>query len=226
VIGWLGYRPADFVPYGTDAWLALIEAAVSRSWPAAMVMPALGLAALLLLRARPRIGLALLAPAWIWVGGHFLATLYAELNWAGGRLGAVFVAQAVLLLSAAVLARPVDAGHGRPGPAQVVGFVVAAAGLAGWPLVTVLAGGPGRIELFGIHPDPTAAVTVGALMASLRGPALAALMVVPVAWCALTGVHLRVLGIGGWPAPLLVAAAGVIAVAWRARRDHRARSAR
>lgn len=223
MIGWLGYRPADFVPYGSDAWLALIEAAVSRSWPAAMVMPALGVAALLLLRRRPRVGLALLAPAWVWVGGHFLATLYAELNWAGGRLGAVFVVQAVLLLSAAVLARPVD---GRPDAAQVVGFVVAAAGLAGWPLVTALAGGPGRIELFGIHPDPTAAVTVGALMVSLRWPVLAALMPIPLAWCALSGVHLRVLDIGGWPAPLLVAAAAAIAVAWRARREHRARSGR
>jgi hypothetical protein len=71
-----------------------------------------------------------------------------------------------------------------------------------------------EIEFFGIVPDPTVAATIGALLAMRR--AHVALLVIPLVWCALTGLTLWAMAAADAP---LMPAIGVLAVAltaWKA----------
>ena len=87
------------------------------------------------------------------------------------------------------------------------------------PLAAPLLGRGWRaIELFGVAPDPTAVATLGVLLLA-RGRRRWLLMIVPVLWCATTGLTLFAMKAPDfWIAPL----AAVIAIASAARHARRA----
>jgi hypothetical protein len=217
------YRPADFVPYPAEAWFSLVERFGESVWPLHVAAMLGGLALPLLIRAgRGRIALVVLAAAWSWVGWAFLLQRYAVLNWAGGLLGGLFIAQAVIVLALAAAwprvraPRPANAAH------RFLALATVAVGLVGVPLITGLAAGSAfRAETFALHPDPTAIASVGILAFALRPAAMAVALALPAGWCALAAVHLRVLDAAWWPIPAVAAAAAIAAplVGVRYRRD-------
>lgn len=84
IADWRTYSVADFVPFTAEVYVRLIERANTAQWPLHLLGLAAGAAALVLARrGRGRLGSALLAGAWAWVGAAFLMRGYAELSWAG-----------------------------------------------------------------------------------------------------------------------------------------------
>jgi hypothetical protein len=220
VADWLGYRPADFVPYTTDVWFSLIERVGEDFWPLHVAALGIGLSMAWLLRTgRGPVALLLLAAVWAWVGWAFLIQRYSVLNWAGGLAGWMFMAQAAVLALAAAGWRWYGDRRQR---LHWTGLALVALGLLAVPIVTAVAGGSLlRAEAFGLHPDPTVIVTIGIVLCSLRPAAQAAALLIPGLWCVLSALHLQVLGVWWWPlmlASALCAVAVPIAQVWRGAR--------
>ena len=187
---WWTYSLSDFLLFSPRTYYRLFELYNAAIWPAQILALPVGVAvAALLWTGRPgpaRAALALLALCWFWVAWAYHFHRYATINWAAVYLAAVFAVQGVLLLAAAA------AGwvSVRTDAAAVswIGFGVLAFALAVQPLVGPALGRAwSQIELFGVAPDPTVLATLGALVL-ISGPLRWALLPVPVAWCAVTGV--------------------------------------
>jgi hypothetical protein len=215
---WWTYRLYDFLLFTPRTYYRLFELYNAAVWPAQIL--AVGWASTSrgcasgprtpTLSARDGGGRGgvqwwILAAAWSWVGVAFLALRYAPINFAAKYAAWAFVAQAALL-----------AGFGwrgrfEPTPrlARNVGIGLVLFAVLVEPLSAPLLGRPLRqIELFGLTPDPTAVATLGALLA-LRPRRRWLLMIVPVLWCALTGLTLLAMSAKDWwIAPL----AGVVAI--------------
>ncbi|MDX1594518.1 MAG: DUF6064 family protein [Gammaproteobacteria bacterium] len=227
---WQGYRLEHFIPFTPEVYLRLLERVNEAAWPLHPAAVALGLASLVFAwRGRARLAVLLLAPAWVSSGVLFHLQRYAELNWAAPYLGWAFLGQAALLLGLALTGH--EAGR-RAGdaPHRALAAAVALAGIAGYPLVAVVAGhGWGHAEIFALHPDPTAAVTLGVVLLAPGGARAALAALVPVLWLAVSTLTLVGLGIAwAWAPAALAAAAGVGALAGamnrgRARSTSRAR---
>ena len=203
---WSTYAVANFVPFTAEVYLRLIERVNGEWWPLHLAVIAVAIAVLIFTASqRQRLaGLLLLALLWAWCGYGFFHHFYANLNWAGGWIGWAFIFQGVLFgLSATFAATDSRIPAVRTG----LGWLLTAAG-AGWPLATVL----GRddlqqMEVIGMHPDPTAVFSLGVLLITVRGGALALALPIPLLWCLISGLTLQVLGLP--QAPLLY---GVVAV--------------
>nr|WP_322332988.1 DUF6064 family protein [Thalassobaculum sp. OXR-137]WPZ35080.1 DUF6064 family protein [Thalassobaculum sp. OXR-137] len=220
---WLTYSPQDFLLFSERVYWRLFELHNAALWPAQVPAVLAGLAVpVLLVR---RFGLsgpvlaAILALAWAVVGMTFLPR-YGEINWLAADLIPVFLAQAALL---AVLGIPTRSLEARPGrERRWVGLALCLYGLVGLPL-TALVGGRGvaGVEIFALTPDPTAIVTLGALVAAGRGWRALALAIVPALWCAASWATLATLGVvQAWA--FLPVALGLGIAAWAARTDGRA----
>ena len=143
---------------------------------------------------------------WLWTGIAFLGMRYATINFAAKYAAWAFVVEAGLLAWTAVRGG-FDAPSGVIGRIGV-GLVLFAVLIE--PLSAPLLGRPLRqVELFGLTPDPTAVATLGALLA-LRPRRRWLLMIVPVLWCALTGLTLLAMSAKDW---WIAPAVGVLAVA-------------
>lgn len=214
---WTSYRVADFVPFTAEVYLRLLERVGETFWPLHLLSVSLGLAVLVLaLRGRGRIACALLALVWAWVGVTFLMQRYAELNWAGGFFGWGFLVQAAILLLVAALGlglrRPVPSWH----VPDWMAMVLACFGLLGYPLVAVLSAQASfQAETFGIHPDPTAVVTLGVVVFILRGPLLWLVLSIPLVWSLITGLTLQALDIAWASIPLLAIVIALIGASWQ-----------
>ena len=116
-------------------------------------------------------------------------TRYADINFAATYFAFAFFAQAALLLLSGVgFARmqplPSDASSARR-----IGIGLIAFALLAYPFVGALAGRKwSEVELFGIAPDPTVLLTLGALLLAHRVPW--ELAVIPALWCIVTGATL------------------------------------
>lgn len=208
---WWSYRPSDFLLFNARTYHRLVGAYNEALWPAHAVALMVGLALLWLLLRRPAWGTAVLAAglgaAWGWSGGAFVLQRYAQINWAAPWLAAACLAQALLLLGAAVLAwrRPPAWRSHRAGRTVAALF---AAVLLGYPALAPWAGRPWpQAELFGITPDPTALATL-VLLALAPVRAGWCLLPIPIAWCALAATTLQLLGAPEWPLPAAAALGG------------------
>ena len=161
---WWSYGLSDFLMFSPSAYGRLVERYNLAWWPAQVA----GLLAALGLTVRPRaalqrVALLVLAVAWAWVGWAFHWQRYAELFLAAPWLAAAGWVQAGLLVGAAVLRQRDDVEATRA--MRWTAAVLVAAGVA-WPLLAALQGrGWPQAEMFGWMPDPTALVTIGALLA-------------------------------------------------------------
>lgn len=199
---WWTYRPEDLLLFSPETYRRLFELYNEALWPAQLPVLALGaVVPLFLLRPRgERAVSALLAAGWLWTGWGFHWERYAEINWAASAFAAVFALQAALLGWQGLVRGRILFG-GAPAPPAYAGLAVYLLALAGYPLAAPLAGDSWRAaQVLGLAPDPTVVATLGLLLTARR--AHWGLLVVPLLWCAVTGVTLWTMGApAAWPAP-------------------------
>ncbi|QHQ40874.1 MFS transporter permease [Microbulbifer hydrolyticus] len=217
------YSLQDFIPFTADVYFRLLARMGEAFWPLQSVTLLVGFLALFLsLTGRVRIALGLLAPLWAFVGVAFFAQRYSGLNWAGTHICWIWLCQGLLLLLLAVtgwgtaLERDTGADWRTAllrtllTPSVQAGLLIALCGLLGFPLLGVAMGnGWPAVEVFGLHPDPTAAVTLGLLLVGFRGSALWFTALVPTLWLCVSALTLKVLGAAWYPALLVIVAVAV-----------------
>ncbi len=223
---WWSYRLSSFLLFSPRTYHRLIESYNGELWPWQLALLLAAVAALAWWRRMPslladRVVFGGLAAAWLWVAWGFEHERFATINWAADHAALLYVAQAGVLLWAAVRGRAAFA-HAQSARLWV-GWALIAIGLALYPLLApLLSRAWARAEVFAAMPEPTAIVTLGVLL--LAGPMPRALYVVPVASCLYAGAMLWGLGEGeAWLAPLsaLLALGTVATDAWRRRTRRR-----
>ncbi len=239
---WWTYRPSDFLMFAPATYWRLFELHNAALWP---LQPALGLALAAVAwwgwRRTAPLGAgawgavcAAAALAWAGVGWGFLLQRYAEINWAAQGAAWAFAVQAAGLLALACWA-----GTGRarlvpaaPGGRRRLGLALLLDAVLLHPLLAPLQGRPwAQAELVALTPDPTAIATLGLLLCTgspQRGVrrALAALRVLPWAWCAASAATLATMGSAQAlvPTAVLVAVTAVAAASALRGRRHMAHS--
>jgi hypothetical protein len=216
---WLTYRLSDLLLFSPRTYYRLFELHNRAWWPAHLAFLGAGVSILVLLRRGTQWSatavMVLLSACWLFVAWAFHLERYATINWAARYFAAAFALQAVLMLRYGI-------GRRRPllaWPNTVAGRVavgLTAIALFVEPLIGLLVGREWtQLEVFGVAPDPTVIATLGVVaMAAPRGPRY--LLIIPVAWCAISGATLWAMG---QPDALVVPALGLIGtvVAARAR---------
>ncbi len=180
---WWTYRLTSFLLFSPRTYHRLFELYNEAVWPLQVLAAAIGFAIAGLLFAgsphRHRIIAGLLAGCWVWVAWAFLYQRYAQINWAAPWFAAAFAAQAVLLVALRVAADPATPGAA---PHRRIAALIAVT-IVGYPLLAPFTGRPwSTAEVFGLAPDPTAIVTVGAL-AVIQSPSRWLLLAIPTLWC-------------------------------------------
>lgn len=204
---WLSYSLANFIPFSQEVYFRLIARVNQEFWPLPLALLALGgLIAWLIQRGYRGSSGALLAICWAWVGWDFLSRHYASLNWAGSYLAWGFWLQAGLLMLTSLQAQRAP---DRPG--RLSGAALMLLGLV-YPVFGWLSGrSPGALALFGMHPDPTAALTLGWLALCSSGWRFWLAAILPLTSCLLSGITLTVLASPDAPLPFIIVLAGLCA---------------
>jgi hypothetical protein len=216
---WWTYAPSDFLMFSPRTYWRLIELYNLEIWPAQIAAAAIGIAIAALLwrgtSGTAPIVAGLLTLVWLWVAGAFLYTRYDTIHLAGRYLAAGFVTQALLVAGFGLAAR--HFAIATDGLAGRVGLGLFLFALIAYPLTAPLLGRPwAQAELFGLMPDPTAVGTLGVALA-WRGAAGAALLLVPLLWCGLSGAQLFAMGDASALIPIGSAGLATAAMSWRAR---------
>jgi len=213
---WWTYTLSDFLLFTPRTYFHLFELYNAAVWPMQLLTFALGLAILGRFRSRGRAAAAILGALWLWVAFAFLLRRYATINWAAAYWAWAFVLEAALVVWFGVVraALWVDGRTGRAGPSLLLFALLVQ------PFIGLLMGRGWRsLEIFGAVPDPTVVGTLGLLLAARRR-ARPLLMIVPVLWCAMTGLTLLAMKAPDfWIAP--AAAAFSVALASRQARLRR-----
>jgi len=193
---WLSYTPSDFLLFSVRTYYRLFELYNQAIWPAQI--PALmlgGIILWLLHRGDPWQGPAvagILSAGWLWTAWAFLVQHYDTINWVARYLAIGFAAEALLLVWAGLVRRrlsfrPYDDWIGR------VGLFLFLFALALQPLIAALVGRDWRqAEILGLTPDPTVVATLGILLTAKSPPW--SLTVLPLFWCAISGMTLWTMG--------------------------------
>ena len=195
---WWRYHISDFLMYSARTFYRLVEQFNSALWPMHLLALLLGLVVVVLIvrqRAGQRRAISgILALLWAWVAIAWLWQRFATINWAATWFAAGFGLEALLLAWFGVKRKDLTF-RTRPGPAGWIGVVLLLFSVCGYPLIAVAAGrGIEQSEMFGMMPDPTALGTIGVLVMVDRRRWL---LLVPVAWCLVSGAMLWALGTGG-----------------------------
>ncbi|WGL17993.1 DUF6064 family protein [Microbulbifer bruguierae] len=206
---WASYQIQDFIPFTADVYFRLLAQLGESFWPLQLLTLSTGVTALVMaLTGHYRVALALLAPLWVLVGLAFFGERYTRLNWAGGYFCWAWLLQGALLALLAASGRGLARPRSLLDPATQSGLLISLCGLVGFPLLAPVIGHSWRqAEVFGLHPDPTAAVTVGVLLLAVRGPLLWVVAVIPVLWLVVSGVTLKVLDSPWFPLLFVLAVA-------------------
>jgi hypothetical protein len=211
---WASYRLQDFLLFAPQTYYRLFEIHNAALWPLQWLLLALGVLIAGLASAGhrvsspparrygPPLSLALLAIAWAIVGVGFHWRRYADINWAAHWFGAAFLAQAGLLLAAALarsLVAPADGALRRETHATGIGAALVGFALLLQPWLGLLLGRSWRqAEWFGMAPDPTVLFTLGVLLmlqwphsrSSVQRWLLRACWPIPLAWSVVGGATL------------------------------------
>lgn len=207
---WTSYALSDFLMFSPASYFRRYAIANAALWPGQVLV--LAVAVWLWWSARHpgrRHGLLiapLLAALWGFVAAWFLHHQYAQINLAADWFALAFSLQALLLLASGLSGRRrrrMFAQHAvRPWHPGMVLFAYA---LLIHPLVGLAFGRPWRgIELFGVAPDATALATFGLLLTgslALNWP----LLLIPLAWCAVSALTYLAMGYLHGIAPLVLA---------------------
>lgn len=199
---WATYTLSDLLMFSARTYYRLIELYNLAVWPMHLLAITAGIAIVLcaLRDDGGRIAAVVLGLCWMWVAWEFHAGRYATINSAALYFAAGFAIQGVLLIFAGRL-RAIRNPVG-------VGLLLLA--LFGYPLLAIFGGRPWQQgEVFGIAPDPTAAVTL--ILLALSPRAHWALWPVPLLWSAISGATLWTMQVrDAWVLPLLALLAVVL----------------
>jgi hypothetical protein len=211
---WLTYSLSDFLLFTPHTYYRLFELYNRAVWPVHVVVGALGLMLLVLLfhggDRRGRAIAAILAACWLWVAWAYLFERYDTINWMARYVAIGFAAEAILLIHFGIVLNRLAPGRDF---ASYVGITLVAFALLVQPLLAPLFGRAWtQAEIFGLMPDPTVAATLGALLAMRRAPW--PLFVIPLLWCAITGMTLWAMDA---PDALLMPAIAVLTIGLAAR---------
>jgi hypothetical protein len=194
---WLTYRLSDFLLFSPRTYYRMFELYHAEIWPIHVVVLASVVAIAVLLRREEewpgRVIAGLLAAWWLWVAIAFHLQRYATINWAARYFAGLFAIQALLLVWYGVVRGRLRFRVSRePAAFMAVGLLVFA--LVFEPVAGRVAGRAWhQVEIFGLTPDPTAIATLALLALSTARPHRA-LVVIPVAWCAIGAATLWALG--------------------------------
>lgn len=206
------YSLSDLLLFSLQAYIGLFELLNTTLWPAHLITLALGLATgLLVLKrnvARCRLVWGLLGLSWIWTGWSFFSVQYAAINWAAAYVAPVFWLQGLLFGLFAVAPKCPDIKFTGTSAGRTAMMLYLFA-LIGYPAATLALGRPfDSVEFIGISADPGVVATLAILVLS-RGGFTWLAWIVPLAWCALTGLTLWMVGS---PEFFIAPLAGVVAV--------------
>ena len=208
---WWTYSLSDFLMFSARTYYRQFELMNREWWPLQLL--AIGAGALILSGiahrrlASARVAFALLVAAWLWVGWAYHLQRYADINTGAPYFAAAFFLQAALH---AWMAWKAPAQPDLLTPAVGMAFPLVLLVLAGYPLLAPLDGrGWWQAEVFGFAPDPTAMLTLGALM-FWRAPW--PLWGIPLLWCAISTATLLELDAARpwWPAAGALLALGAV----------------
>ena len=221
---WSTYGLSDFLMFSGRTWYRMLELHNRAWWPLQPVLMAVGTGLLWSLRSDRRfvlrLGLVLLGALQLFVAWAFHWQRYADINWGARYLALAFAAQGLLLLALGLLRRDLLLAHGSAAARAGAGMLFIAVLL--FPILVLASQRPlAQSEWFGLHPDPTMLATLGLLLClrSDRSPRHTPMLrwlplLLPMAWCAVSGATLWSLGAAGW---FVMPAAGIAALllAWR-----------
>lgn len=190
---WWTYTLSDFLPFSPRVYYRLLELHNRALWPAQILTSGLGLAVLYLLlwpvRGRDSLIPAILGGLWMWIAWAFLWRRYATINWASAHIAPFFALQGLLLIWSGTIRRRLVFAQSRD-IGDFIALALFALSLLAYPFLAPLLGRPWfAAELFGIAPDPTAVATLAAL-ALAHGRTKSLLLLVPLLWCAVSGMTL------------------------------------
>lgn len=215
----LSYSPSDFLLFSQRVYIRLFELRNAALWPAPIIALALGGALVYLTAIRQsrvllRLSLAILGIVWLWLSWSFFWTDYARINWTSRYIAPFAALEGCLLIGLATLVRTSSATRSnnpqRPNGRSWGSIGLAGFAVIGYPLIAAIMGRPWHAaEIVAIAPDPTAVITL-ALLSLIRERSLWLLMVVPVVWCAFTGLTLWVMQAGEFLVAPVCALAGII----------------
>jgi hypothetical protein len=190
---WWTYSIADLVLFTPETYFRLFEIHHRDWWPMQLASMTLAAVILLCLWLRParggRVIAILLAISWAWVGWAFLQLRFAPIHWVADWYAVAFMLQALLLLVYGVSRRGVEFAIGNSLRSSSGIFILLGALLV-MPASAYLTGRKWmQAELFAMTPDATALATLGLLLLT-SGRVAVWLVVIPVAWCFISGATL------------------------------------
>jgi hypothetical protein len=190
---WWTYGITDLVLFTPDTWFRLFEQYHRDWWPLQLACATMAVVIVLCLWLKParggRVIALLLAAGWTWTGWAFLHIRFAPIHWVADWYAVAFFLQALLLFVCAVSRRGMEFQTGKSARAGFGVFVLTGALLV-MPAVAYLTGREWmQAELFAMTPDATALATLGLLLLA-KGRVALWLMMIPVAWCLITGATL------------------------------------
>ena len=208
------------LPYSVEVYFASM-AQYNRLWfPEAIIVVLLVLVAFALV-AQPLSGRkgnsarlvgAILAAAWVWVGGAHQLQHMATLNFMAPIYGGAWIVQGGLIAFTFTVLGRVRFRFGGDVRGWT-GLALAVFGLFGYPLVVLSLGyGWRALPLAGMAPDPTAIFTAGILAAARERPSLH-LFVLPLGWAGVAAVSAYLLSFPlDYAVPVAVLAATALAI--------------
>lgn len=211
---WWTYSLTDFLLFSPRTYYRLFELYNEAVWPAHVAAIALGLAILAFTRLGDgRSIAAILTAAWLWVAIAFHFQRYATINWAAIYFAAAFAFQAMLIMQTGVRRNRLVLAHEGSLFARV-GLALFLFALFVQPFVGMAFGREWKqAEVFGLAPDPTTVATLGVLLMAERTHWH--LMLIPLLWCAFTGLTLVAMEAPDAFVTPALAALALLAAAWK-----------
>jgi len=159
-------------------------------WPAQIIAYLVGVAALAFLVRRGRqadlVTTACLAGMWLWTGIAYHWLFFAAINDAALVFGAIFIAQALLLLYEGLVRKRLRFGFDGS-PAALVGLVFVFYAAVLYPIIGISTGHEyPRLPTFGLTPCPVTIFTLGLLLLTVS-PVPASTWIVPALWSLIGG---------------------------------------
>lgn len=177
------------LPFTREQFFALFASYNETVWPAPVVAYVLGAVAVAgALRGgsvASRLVAAMLALMWLWTGIAYHWLAFAAINDAAWVFGALFVAEAALLVRAGMFRRSLQFGF-RSDLNCIVGLLFAAYAAVLYPLIGQAFGhGYPAVPMFGITPCPVTIFTLGLLLLARSAPW--PVVVIPLLWSLVGG---------------------------------------
>lgn len=177
------YRIADFIPFSSKVYGALLRDYNSSLWPGQWVWLAGSVLAVIWIWRRPKgfrvVGI-FLAAAWIWTGVDFFLGHLTQLMDQARYGGWIFIAQGMLCLGLASGVFKVSIAPGWSIRFILGGALYLAAGFIPWGLLFGLS--HGQLLLFGWGPEATALGTLGVLLMTQGSAWRWLLVIIPGLW--------------------------------------------